>query len=78
MKVKVSFTQSCLTLCDPMDFSLPISSVLSMKFSRQEYLSSCHSLLQGIFPIQGSNPCLPYCRQIIYHLSCQGTPIYVF
>ena len=27
------------------------------------------SLLQGIFPTQGSNPGLPYCRQIVYQLS---------
>ena len=27
----------------------------SMGFSRQEYWSGCHFLLQGIFPIQGSN-----------------------
>ena len=27
------------------------------------------SLLQGIFPTQGSNPGLPYCRQILYQLS---------
>ena len=27
MKVKVLVTQSCLTLCDPMDYSLPGSSV---------------------------------------------------
>ena len=26
-------------------------------------------LLQGIFPTQGSNPCLPYCRWILYQLS---------
>ena len=31
---------------------------LSMGFSRQEYRSGCHDLLQGIFPTQGSNPCL--------------------
>ena len=30
-----------------------------------------HSLLQGIFPTQGSNPCLPHCRQTLYHLSHQ-------
>ena len=30
--------QSCLSLCDPMDCSLPGSS-LSMEFSRQEYWS---------------------------------------
>ena len=29
----------------------------------------CHSLLQGIFPIQGSYPGLPHCRQILYCLS---------
>ena len=34
----------------------------------------CHALLQGIFPIQGSNPGLPHCKQIFYHLSQQGSP----
>ena len=29
----------------------------------------CHSLLQEIFPTQGSNPGLPHCRQTLYHLS---------
>ena len=29
------------------------------------------SLLQGIFPTQGSNPGFPHCRQILYQLSCQ-------
>ena len=32
------------------------------------------SLLQGIFPNQGSNPGLLHCRQILYHLSHQGSP----
>ena len=31
-----------------------------------------HDLLQGIFPTQGSNPGLPHCRWILYHLSHQG------
>ena len=30
------------------------------------------SLLQGIFPTQGSNPGLPHCRQILYQLSHKG------
>ena len=34
----------------------------------------CHSLLQGIFSTQGSNPGLLYCRQTLYHLSNQGSP----
>ena len=33
-----------------------------------------HSLLQGIFPIQESNPDLSHCRQILYQLSYQGSP----
>ena len=33
-----------------------------------------HSLLQGIFPTQGSNPGLLHCRQILYQLSHQGSP----
>ena len=31
-------------------------------------------LLQGIFPTQESNPGLPHCRWILYHLSHQGSP----
>ena len=31
------------------------------------------SLLQGIFPPQGLNPGLLHCRQILYHLSPQGS-----
>ena len=34
----------------------------------------CHSLRQGIFPTQGSNPGLLHCRQTLYHLSYQGSP----
>ena len=30
------------------------------------------SLLQGIFPTQGSNPGLPHCRRILYQLSHKG------
>ena len=32
------------------------------------------SLLQGIFPTQGSNPGLLHCRRIIHQLSHQGSP----
>ena len=32
------------------------------------------SLLQGIFPTQGSNPGLPHCGQILYQLSHKGSP----
>ena len=33
-----------------------------------------HSLLQGIFLTQRLNPDLLHCRQILYHLSHQGSP----
>ena len=33
------------------------------------------SLLQGIFPTQGSNSGLPHCRWILYQLSHKGSPI---
>ena len=47
---------------------------LSMEFSRQEYRSGYPFLLQGIVPIQGSNPGLLHCRQILYNLNHQGSP----
>ena len=31
-------------------------------------------LLQGIFPMQGLNPGIPHCRQILYQLSHKGSP----
>ena len=34
----------------------------------------CHFFLQGIFPIQGPNPGLLHCSQILYPLSHQGSP----
>ena len=35
----------------------------------------CHALLQGTLPTQESNPGLPHCRQTLYHLSHQGSPM---
>ena len=44
--------------------------------SAEMEISHAHSLLQGIFLTQGSKPGLPHCRQILYHLSHQGSPKY--
>ena len=66
--------QSCLTLCDPMDCSLPGSSVHG-DFLGKVTGVDCHALFHGIFPTQGSTPGLPYCRWILYRLSHQGSPI---
>ena len=65
--------QSCQTPCDLMDCSSPGSFVHGIL---QERILGwgCHSLLQGIFPTQGSNPGFLHCRWILYHLSYQGSP----
>ena len=54
-------TQSCLTLCDPMDYSLPGSSVHRILQAR--ILEGFQSFLQGIVLIQGSNSGRLHCRQ---------------
>ena len=35
----------------------------------------CHFLLHRIFLTQGLNPGLPHCRQTLYRLSNQGSPL---
>ena len=49
-----SVAQLCLTFCDPMDCSLPGSSVHSI-FLGKNTGAGCCSLLQGNFPTQGWN-----------------------
>jgi hypothetical protein len=66
--------QLCPTLCDPMDCSLPGSSVHEDSPGKNTGVG-CHALLQGIFPIQGLNLGLPHCRWILYSLSHQGSPL---
>ena len=68
MCVKVKVTQLCQTLCNLMDYT--VHGILQVRILRGGSLS----LLQGIFPIQGSNPGLPHCRQILYQLSYKGSP----
>ena len=65
-------TQSCTTLCNPMDYSQPVSSVHGDSPGKNTGVD-CHALVQVIFPTQGWNPGLPHCMQILYHLSQQGS-----
>ena len=58
--------QSCLTLCDPMDYSQPGSSVHGESPGKKTGVG-CRALFQGVFPTQELNPNLLYCRQILYH-----------
>ena len=59
--------QECLTLLRPHGLSL------SMEFPGKNTGVGCHFLLQGIFPIQGSNSSLTHCWQSLYRLSHQGS-----
>ena len=79
-KKESEVTQLCLTLCDPMDCSLPRSSIHFPDKSTGDFPGKstgvgCHFLLQRIFPTQGSNLGLPHCRQTLYHLSHQGSQL---
>ena len=59
-------SQFCLTLCDPVDYSFPGSSVHGNSLSKNTGMG-CHYLLQRIIPTQGLNLCLLHSRQILYH-----------
>ena len=48
---------------------------LEMKTEAVKTGVGCHSLLQGVFLTEGSNPGLLRCRLILYHLSHQGSPL---
>ena len=78
-------TQSCSTLCSPMDGQPPLSGA----FSRQEYWSGLPYALAGDLPTQGSNPHLLHWQadslsrhhlgspphggvSSIYQIACQG------
>ena len=68
--------QSCLTLCDPVDCSPPISFIDGGSPGSYTRVGvSCHAFIQGIFPTQGSNPGLPHCTWVLYHLSHQGSHV---
>ena len=71
MESESEVAQSCPTLCDPMDCSLSGSSVqetfqaivlewIAISFSRE-------------LPDPGIEPGLPHCRQMLNHLSHQGS-----
>ena len=72
---EVKFAQLCLTLCEPMDYT--VHGILQARMLEWVARGSSPGdlLLQGIFPTQGSNSGLLHCRQILYQVSHQGDPI---
>ena len=74
LKTLCLVAQSCPNLWDCMDCSPPGPSVHGMDSLGKNTGVDCHALLQGILPTQGLNPGLPHCRQILHHLSHQGSP----
>ena len=62
----MTITPSCQTLCHP--WNSPRNS------PGQNTGMGSLSLLQGIFPTQGSNPGLLHCTWILYQLSHKGSP----
>ena len=70
--MKVSVTQLCLTVCDPMDCSLPGSSVHGILQARiLEWVAIPFS--RGIFPTQGLNLGLLHRQAGSLPLSHQGS-----
>ena len=70
LAVVVLITQSCPTLSTPKDRSplgSPVHGILQARIL--EWVAIPFS--RGIFPTQGSNPGLLYCRQILYSPSYQ-------
>ena len=67
--VCVLVVQSHAALCNPIDCSLPGSSVCPWNSPGKNTGMGCHLLLQGIFQTQGLNSGLLHCRQILYCLS---------
>ena len=66
MKVKV--IQSCLTLCYSVDYT--VHEILQARIL--EWVA--FPFFRGYSQHKGSNSGLPYCKQILYQLSYQGSP----
>ena len=70
-KVKVKLLSRVWLFATP--WTVAYQAPPSMGFSRHEYWSGFHFLLQRIFLTQGSNLGLLHCRQMLYGLSHQGS-----
>ena len=67
---EVKVTQSCPTLCNPMDCT--VHGILQDRIL--EWVAFPFSRRENPFPTQGLNPSLLHCRWILYQLSHKGGP----
>ena len=78
-KVK-SISQSCPTLCNPINYSpwgFSVHGIFQARILEKiPTLSRGSPLLQGIFLTQGLNPCLLHCRQTLYIWATREAPLW--
>ena len=67
-ELKMKVAQSCLTIADPMDYT--VHGILQARILERV----AFPFSRGIFPTQGSNAGLPHCRQIFLPAEPQGKP----
>ena len=72
---EVLVTQSCLTVCNPMDCSPPGSAVHGIL---QERILAWVAILQGIFLTQGFNPYVLHCRFFTVWATREAHKCYTF
>ena len=64
--------------CDPMNCSLPGSSINGNDSPDKNTGVGCHFLIQGIFLTRRSNPRIQHCKQISLLNEPPGKPSYVY
>ena len=76
IRLRILLSSSMLSHLPPGDMGKPhfTKVIKNMYVDSQNTGVGSLSLLQGIFPTQGSNPGLLHCRQILYQLSHKGNP----
>ena len=75
---KWSFNHSVMSNSSMIPCTVARQAPLSMNSPGKNTGVGCHFLLQGSFPTQGLNLGLPHCRQILYCLSHQGSPVCMY
>ena len=72
--------QSCLTLCDPIDSSplgFPVPGISQARILEWVAIAFSRRSSRPRDQTQGSNPGLPYCGQMLYRVSHQGSVIFI-